>query len=159
MRILLVASVLSVLFLNINFKAVEDEKRSNYPFINYENNIIGNKSALKLFYDKLNKLKKAKKGKLVIAHIGDSHVQYDIFSGELRKLFNANYGNAGRGLIFPYQIARTTSPASYYSSTNTRDWKISKITRKNGKIPVGICGISAETSTWCEININLKKDN
>ena len=43
---------------------------------------------------------------LVVAHFGDSHVQTDIATSELRKSLQAIKGNGGRGMVFPYAAAQ-----------------------------------------------------
>ncbi len=53
-----------------------------------------------------------------IVHIGDSHLQADVFSGKLRSLFQQKFGSAGRGLIFPYRLAGTNGPRDYTCSSN-----------------------------------------
>lgn len=51
---------------------------------------------------------------VTILHLGDSHIAADNFSGDLRALFQARFGNAGRGMMmpgfpFPYYKARGVS--------------------------------------------------
>ena len=54
------------------------------------------------------KLKNADKDKVVILHIGDSHIQSDIGQAQ-QELCCKNFGVGGRGIVFPYQIAKTFS--------------------------------------------------
>ena len=53
-----------------------------------------------------------------ILFLGDSHIQSGFISGVLRKNFQAAYGNAGRGLIFPYAIANSNGEQDYASVSN-----------------------------------------
>ncbi len=51
---------------------------------------------------------------VTILHLGDSHIASDSFSGDLRALFQARFGDAGRGMMmpgfpFPYYKARGVS--------------------------------------------------
>ncbi len=51
---------------------------------------------------------------VTILHLGDSHIAADNFSGDLRALFQARFGDAGRGMMmpgfpFPYYKARGVS--------------------------------------------------
>jgi lysophospholipase L1-like esterase len=51
---------------------------------------------------------------VTILHLGDSHIAADNFSGDLRALFQARFGDAGRGMMmpgfpFPYYRARGVS--------------------------------------------------
>src|SRR5450631_1614697 len=79
-----------------------------YKFLKTELNRIENDStSLASFYKKLSMQKKNHNHKISIVHIGDSHLQADFFSGEVRKLLQQQYGNAGRGLMFPFKQANT----------------------------------------------------
>jgi hypothetical protein len=78
-----------------------------YKFIEVSKNIIGNDSCLKTFYAKLANLKKTKNGVVTVTQIGDSHIQADFFSGTMRQKLQLKYGNSGRGLIFPYHVAKS----------------------------------------------------
>src|ERR1700722_15048738 len=85
--------------------------RSSFPFLTIANNTITNSEGLDSFYKKLSVLKKTNKGVVRIVHIGDSHIQADILSGTVRNKLQQYFGNAGRGLIFPYQLAKSNAPA------------------------------------------------
>jgi lysophospholipase L1-like esterase len=83
---------------------------------------IINVSHLYPFFEKLVKLEKSKKGKVNIAHIGDSHVQPDYFTDAIRKPLQQQFGDGGRGFIFPYSLnKKTTRP--YYFQTDA-NWQI-----------------------------------
>lgn len=43
---------------------------------------------------------------ITILHIGDDHVAADRLTGELRKLFQSRFGDAGRGLVMPAGVYR-----------------------------------------------------
>ena len=64
------------------------------------------------FYRTLSALKSGLRyAPVTILHLGDSHIAADRFSGDLRELFQARFGNAGRGMMmpgfaFPYYRAR-----------------------------------------------------
>ena len=59
----------------------------------------------------LEQLKKSKSNdKFTIVHIGDSHVQPGIISDEVRHALQQRYGNGGRGLVCPLELARTNQP-------------------------------------------------
>src|SRR6218665_6047 len=84
-----------------------------YTFIRKDLNKIQNDStSLAFLYEKLYQLEKTKTGRVNIAHIGDSHIQADIFSGLVRQKMQLKFGNAGRGLIFPYRLAKSNEPNS-----------------------------------------------
>jgi len=106
-----------------------------------ENTILGKDSALWHFFGALDSLKANPGRTLSIVHIGDSHIQADYFSGMLRVLLQEKFGNAGRGLIFPYAVARTNEPVSYRSSA-TGEWKAVRSVINPDSAAIGISGIS-----------------
>src|SRR5688572_27140196 len=77
-----------------------------YSFVRYSENKIfqPDSSALSHFYNALDSLQNGTRQKVNVIHIGDSHIQADLFSGRVRSLLqdSAVFGNGGRGLIFPY---------------------------------------------------------
>lgn len=108
-------------------------------------NIISNTSELRLFFEKLRLLEEQKAGKVNIVHIGDSHIQADIFSGTVRKNIQMQFGNAGSGFTFPHKLAKTNG-SSYIKYTSTIDWD----SRRNIYPPeqgwqVGLSGIGLQT--------------
>ena len=74
---------------------------------------IENKEVLKPFIDKLNENKVTQ-----ILFLGDSHIQADWITSFLRNKFQEKYGNAGRGLVFPYAVANSNGPDDFTSATN-----------------------------------------
>ena len=50
--------------------------------------------------------------------IGDSHIQGGYISEVLRNYFQNNYGNAGRGLVFPYPLANSNGNLDFEAYTN-----------------------------------------
>lgn len=67
---------------------------------------------LSAFYRALGQLKSGlREEPVTVLHLGDSHIAADRFSGDLRTLFQARFGDAGRGMMmpgypFPYYRAR-----------------------------------------------------
>src|SRR5689334_6265925 len=76
----------------------------SYSFIDQSKNHLMNDTALKDFFQKLDELKNGTRDQVVIVQVGDSHVQADFFSSIVRENFQRQFGNAGRGLIFPYKV-------------------------------------------------------
>jgi len=74
---------------------------------------IENKEVLKPFIDKLNENRVTQ-----ILFLGDSHIQADWITSFLRNKFQEKYGNAGRGLVFPYSVANSNGPDDFTSATN-----------------------------------------
>lgn len=109
-------------------------------------NQIGNADAIKKFYQKLQQLEAQKNCKLRIVHIGDSHIQADLFTGKMRSLLQQKYGNGGLGFTFPYNLAKTNGShyIRYNASTTFESYRnIYQDTTK----PVGLSGIALFTTT------------
>lgn len=81
---------------------------------------------------------------ITIAHFGDSHIQNGFFVSIARERFQALKGNGGRGMIFPYAIAKTYSQNDYISSFRGT-WLTANSMHYTPKVPVGISGFSAKT--------------
>ena len=100
---------------------------------------IINHQALDSFYTSLQKCSTSKPVHVVI--IGDSHIQGGILTDTLRTLFQKKFGNAGRGLVFPYNLIGTNgsnelkgyglNPINHYSVLDCK---------KNHTLTTGICG-------------------
>lgn len=88
--------------------------------------------------------KESAKNKFCIVHVGDSHVQPDIFPGELRRRLQFIHGEGGRGMIFPYSTAQTYSSHAY-TSTHTGKWRFSKTAIIPPKIHLGVMGMACRT--------------
>lgn len=147
-------------FINKAFGQMDDSLSAlHYPFIKPELNKIENDSvstSMHQFYRKLEELKDTKKGRVDIVHIGDSHIQADFFSGTIRQKMQLRFGNAGRGLIFPYRVAKSNEPASYKTSTNTV-WESKRNVFYEKPLPIGVSGFTIETGdTSAEINLTVK---
>jgi len=134
-----------------------DSLLHKYKFIRGDLSHLQNDSAaLASFYKKLKALKNGNNAKVSIVHIGDSHIQADFFSGTVRKKLGMEFGSAGRGLIFPYRIAKTNGPPDYKTSSN-KEWKAKRNVFPDQPMPIGISGITIETEdTSAYINIAIK---
>lgn len=123
------------LFVEIDTLAVEIPVTANQ---------IHNPEAMQPFFHKLQKIQKEKNGKINIVHIGDSHIQADFFSGYMRKNLQSQFGNGGRGLVFPHSLAKTNGVGDVRFTSN-QSWESQRnISPDSGK-PVGISGFSLET--------------
>lgn len=83
--------------------------------------------------------------RIVIAHFGDSHVQPDVYPNILRKGLQKEKGQGGRGMIFPYSIAKTYSQIDY-SSSYSGVWASANSIQQPPKLPVGVSGFTAITN-------------
>uniref|UniRef100_UPI00404A20A9 GDSL-type esterase/lipase family protein n=1 Tax=Flavobacterium sp. TaxID=239 RepID=UPI00404A20A9 len=104
-------------------------------------NEIYNTKAIKRFLQKLDSVATTKDSKVRIVHIGDSHLQADLFSGKMRSLLQEKFGNAGLGFTFPYNLASTngTHLIKYSSSIPFSNYR--NVKPKDEK-PVGLSGIA-----------------
>ncbi|MGQ0829098.1 MAG: GDSL-type esterase/lipase family protein [Bacteroidota bacterium] len=138
-------------------QTVDTSAYLKYTFIKKELNKIENDSnSLNAFYEKLYQLEKTKTSRISIAHIGDSHIQADHFSGAMRQKLQLRFGNAGRGLIFPYRVAKSNEPASYKTTTNVI-WDAKRNVFYEKPLPIGISGFTIESGdSIAEINLMVK---
>lgn len=106
--------------------------------INQDINTFQNTASLKNLLDKLKAIKNGAKQQVTFVHLGDSHIQADMLTAVIRKAFQDYFGNAGRGLVFPYQVVKTNGPTDLIFSS-TSSWKGNRLAKKDS-IPA--CGIS-----------------
>jgi lysophospholipase L1-like esterase len=90
-------------------------------------------------------LKSAKTSPVSIVHFGDSHVQLGYAQQITRESLQDVFGRGGRGLIFPYAIAKTYSQNDYVSKF-TGLWNYASSIQEYPKIPLGVGGFVAKTS-------------
>ena len=124
--------------------------------VTFSGNAIGNSTALFGFYQKLYQLEKIKKGKINIVHIGDSHIQADLFTAKIRSDLQGIFGNGGFGFTFPYSVAKTnnSAPIRYTAAGNFQSYR--NIYPDLSK-PVGLRGIALESNNDdFAIQLNVK---
>lgn len=110
-----------------------------WHFINQSENKIHGQEQLAPVFRKLLLLETQHKGVVRIVHIGDSHLQADIITGVLRNGIQGYFGNAGRGLVFPYQLAKSNAPSDISSSSNT-SWRYNRCSHPEISIQTGVSG-------------------
>lgn len=130
---------------------------NRYRFLDLEENRVHNSVSLSDFFEKLYRLKKNENYNIKIIHIGDSHLQADYLSRTVRQRFQADFGNAGRGLIVPYRVARTNEPANIVTSS-TSQWEVKRCVTPELPMPIGIGGITIRT-TQPGANLSIKTLN
>ncbi|MEN2415004.1 GDSL-type esterase/lipase family protein [Flavobacterium mesophilum] len=101
---------------------------------------IYNAQVLESVFKKLKENENNGNQKINIVHIGDSHIQGDLMTNEVRKKLQQQFGNGGRGLVFPYQLAKTNGSYNerFYSN---RAWESYRNIYPVKNNPIGICGI------------------
>jgi len=82
----------------------------------------GGHAAWDRYHAKLDELLLEGQGQVHIAHFGGSHVQADMWSMELRHRFQsaAPGVRAGRGFIFPFNLAKSNNPWWYVPEATGR---------------------------------------
>ncbi len=88
----------------------------------------------------------AAQGRLTVLHFGDSHVQGGHAAQMARHKWQSMVGSAGRGMVFPYAIAKTYSQNDYRSSFEG-EWVTANSIQVYPKMPLGVSGFVARTSS------------
>lgn len=114
-----------------------------YDFIKYNQNYIewNDYSSIKNFFEKL---QKTPQHKLKVLHIGDSHVQSDIFTGYIRNEMQVIFGDGGRGFVFPYAAAGTHAAYDYKTSCKGK-WDYSRNVQPYPVYDLGVTGATVHT--------------
>ena len=120
-----------------------------FDFIKYDSNRIvfpGDSLPMRVFYERLDRLIFEGEGQIDILHLGGSHIQADVFSGQMRRELQelAPGLKAGRGLVFPFNLARTNNPRNY-KTEYTGEWKGCRSVEKKKNCNLGLTGMSATT--------------
>ena len=131
----------------------------DYGLINYQADTLSHPQTLHFFFSQLNQLRQGKIKQVSVVHIGDSHIQADWMTGRLRNHFQNEFGNAGRGLIFPARVAKSNESASFISSSKG-NWESKRVVFPDQPLPIGISGITIQTiDTIANIKIELTGRN
>jgi lysophospholipase L1-like esterase len=125
---------------NLNYSLSQDSKDK---YINYKRNVIQ-------YHDTSDvrticaSWKESRKKKVVILHLGDSHLQNENFPNKCRKLSQSILGDGGLGLIQPFSIVHTYD-ASFYISSHNGLWDYTKSYMLPPKLKLGVRGMTALT--------------
>ena len=115
-----------------------------YPFIHAERNeLIGAKN-LDDFFRKLYEQKTKQQSQINILQIGDSHIQADFSSAQVRNDIQTDFGNAGRGLVVPLRVAGTNEPFNYKITSNVVCTS-KRCVFVNNPMPIGISGVTIKS--------------
>ena len=145
MGIVLRIFTLILLIINpVSILSIDSDSFQNYPFLSLKYNYIQfyDKSSLKKFNYAIQRINERK---LIVLHIGDSHLQNDDYPGKIRLNLQELWGYGGRGIMVPFSAAGTYSNKSY-TTEHTGEWEFSKNTMVNPKIPLGVSGFSIKTN-------------
>lgn len=124
---------------------ITDQDTVGYNFLQQEEHLLENASYLEPLFKKLY-LQRVQGGqKINIVHIGDSHILGNYLTREVRERLQRAFGDAGRGLIFPYKLAGSNGPRDYLVETNAR-WNGASCQRNlSPTTPFGVSGFTLET--------------
>lgn len=122
-------------------------------------NEIANRQALHPVFEKIRQIRAEKKGKVSVVHIGDSHIQADFFSGKFRQNLQQNFGDGGRGFVFPHSLAKTNGTGDVRFSSN-QTWESQRNIYPDNGNPVGLSGFALFTKSKdfaVEMNVKAKE--
>lgn len=124
-----------------------NEITKSYPLhplnVNYRKSTSNSRSDLKSPQKESNK-EGVNDSKFVVLHIGDSHVQGGHFSNEIRRHLQAIFGYGGRGMIFPYSLAKSYGPRGLIAK-KIGDWEGYNVLNRGVKSPLGLSGYALQT--------------
>lgn len=114
-----------------------------------------NSSALSSYYNALNKI--SVESPIHIVCIGDSHLQAGMLSDSLRKYLQKQFGNAGRGLCFPYALAKTNGSYDINIVSTSPFYSQSILgSHTNEKMPIGISGYGLKSINNTRVLISTR---
>lgn len=155
-RILRLRTLVSLAFLTIcasqcqsQFRppevAITDQDTVGYSFLNQEKNQIENSAYLEPLFKKLYRQRTEGGKKISIVHLGDSHILGSYITAEVRNRLQNAFGDAGRGLIFPYKVAGSNGPRDYIVETKTRWYGSHCQSDLDKQTPYGVSGFLLES--------------
>jgi lysophospholipase L1-like esterase len=129
---------------------------NDFDLVDYGHSVIHRENSLDPFFEKLYQLKKEKKGTVNILHIGDSHIQADYQTHQLRQNFQREFGNAGRGFVAPFKVGQTNEPSNYTSFSESK-WESKRMVFPEQPLPMGLGGVSIRSiDEHASLKISLK---
>jgi len=148
--------LIATIFVSTESIALEKQSDSFNGLINFGDPNV------KTFKKDFHKLDKPNAHVVTITQFGDSHSAADFFTGELRTLLQAKYGNAGIGWVTPMYVAGQyhsgvtwkSSNWQLFSSRNTNDRDfpmggyIAEANKNNSYIQVTPKNIDANNDEW-----------
>lgn len=116
-----------------------------YGFLRQEVNAIENAAYLEPVFQKMYRQRIEGGQKISIVHLGDSHVLGNYLTHEVRVRLQNAFGDAGRGLIFPYKLAGSNGPRDYLVETDVRWYGTNCQRVLDEETPYGISGFMLES--------------
>ncbi len=125
---------------------------ARYDFIRYDLNEIEffgdhKKSQFKKFFAAIDSIAAGRRRQVKMLHIGGSHIQADVWSGQLRTRLYEWFPKSGgaRGFIFPQKLRRSNGSPTFRVNY-TGEWIGAKCTAAKSRTPLGLAGVSATTT-------------
>ena len=99
-------------------------------------------------------------GKWQVVQIGDSHIQPDIITAQIRIAMQEQWGNGGRGLLPVLRITGTNQPADYTLSSSRTPASTSRLLSRSWTGEMGLTGVTAHypDSTFTTLHIATSGD-
>ncbi|TAE13682.1 MAG: hypothetical protein EAZ95_10820 [Bacteroidetes bacterium] len=121
-----------------------------HGFVSYSQNQIlmtYPRTALESFYIALDELLDKQRQKINIVHFGDSHIQADYFTNQIRSHFNDEVllGNGGRGYFFPCLLAQGGYAPATVSVSYKGIWNGCKNVQLQASCSWGLSGMTSTT--------------
>ena len=143
---------------------IDSNAVNQFPFINFDENIFifpsSDNGSWDELYTSMDSMIRFKDRKLNFYHIGGSHIQADIYTHDFRSFLQRNWPGLGghRGLVFPFNLARTNNPSNYrFTSSNSWSGYRSVIQRPEF-VHYGITGAAISCSdSLIDLNFIYKK--
>lgn len=134
----------------------------HYSFLNTKSDSVifygQSQKQFKLFVENFIQMIRLGKSQVKILHLGDSHLQADLYTGQVRKNFQSFMTGleGARGMITPFVKASPDSYKIIFSSS----WKSINILSQTNNANLGLWGTTAyTTSTNNTIDININNKN
>ncbi|HLO75034.1 MAG TPA: hypothetical protein VK196_01090, partial [Magnetospirillum sp.] len=109
------------------------------------------------FFQALSDLEAGRLDTVTVVQIGDSHTANDRFSGRIRELMQARFGNAGRGMLAPGNPYNGFRPTQV--TVTSRGWRpIPSWPGKPGT-PIGLTGFQAQADRPGDVMAVEPKDD
>ena len=143
---------------------IDSNAVNQFPFINFDENVFtfpsNENESWDELYNSMDSMIRFKDRKLNFYHIGGSHIQADIYTHDFRSFLQRNWPGLGghRGLVFPFNLARTNNPSNYrFTSSNSWSGYRSVIQRPEF-VHYGITGAAISCSdSLIDLNFIYKK--
>lgn len=93
-----------------------------------------------------------------VVHIGDSHLQADMATAEVRSRLQHNFGSHGRGLIIPFRMAGTNEPRDYVF--NSPDAMVgSRLLKMPWPTDMAFTGVAVEPVNHSSFRLRIKAED